>query len=138
MGVLLKNNAASTLLNAIAVDAVELVVAAGEGANFPAVTGTDYFYVTVTDTTGAQEVMKVTGRTSDTLAITRAQDGTAASSFAANSLVEMRINVASVQDSITVASEGVTGGTGSAGAGNQYVEITIDGTTYRVLHDGTS
>lgn len=34
-------------------------------------------------------------------------------------------------------SSGDTGGTGSAGAGNQYVELTIDGTTYKVLHDGT-
>lgn len=30
-----------------------------------------------------------------------------------------------------------TGGTGSAGAGNQYVEIEIAGNTYKVLHDGT-
>ena len=32
---------------------------------------------------------------------------------------------------------GGTGGSGSAGAGNQYVEINIDGTTYKCLHDGT-
>lgn len=40
-------------------------------------------------------------------------------------------------DSTKVGSDGTTGGTGSAGAGNQYVEMTIDGTTYKVLHDGT-
>jgi hypothetical protein len=34
-------------------------------------------------------------------------------------------------------SSGTTGGTGSAGSGNQYVEIKIEGTTYKVLHDGT-
>jgi trimeric autotransporter adhesin len=34
-------------------------------------------------------------------------------------------------------SDGGTGGTGSAGAGNQYVELNINGTTYKVLHDGT-
>jgi hypothetical protein len=33
--------------------------------------------------------------------------------------------------------DGDTGGTGSAGAGNQYVELEINGTTYKVLHDGT-
>jgi hypothetical protein len=32
---------------------------------------------------------------------------------------------------------GVTGGTGSAGAGTQHIEIEADGVTYRVLHDGT-
>lgn len=35
-------------------------------------------------------------------------------------------------------SDGTTGGTGSAGAGTQYVELTIGGTTYKVLHDGTA
>jgi len=34
-------------------------------------------------------------------------------------------------------SSGTTGGTGSAGAGNQYVELEIAGTVYKVLHDGT-
>lgn len=32
---------------------------------------------------------------------------------------------------------GTTGGSGSAGAGNQYIEISVAGTTYKVLHDGT-
>lgn len=30
-----------------------------------------------------------------------------------------------------------TGGTGSAGSGNQYVELNIGGTVFKVLHDGT-
>ena len=34
-------------------------------------------------------------------------------------------------------SSGVTGGAGSASAGAQYVEVTVDGVTYKVLHDGT-
>jgi hypothetical protein len=34
-------------------------------------------------------------------------------------------------------SSGVTGGTGSGGAGNQYVQLTVNGVTYKVLHDGT-
>jgi len=33
--------------------------------------------------------------------------------------------------------DGTTGGAASAGAGSQYVEITVAGTTYKVLHDGT-
>lgn len=35
------------------------------------------------------------------------------------------------------ASDGTTGGSGSAGAGNQYVELWIGGTGYKILHDGT-
>jgi hypothetical protein len=34
-------------------------------------------------------------------------------------------------------SAAVTGGTGSAGAGKQYVVITIGGVKYKLLHDGT-
>jgi len=34
-------------------------------------------------------------------------------------------------------SDGTTGGSGSAGSGNQYVELNINGTTYKMLHDGT-
>lgn len=34
-------------------------------------------------------------------------------------------------------SNGVTGGSGSGGAGNQYVQMTVNGTTYKLLHDGT-
>ena len=34
-------------------------------------------------------------------------------------------------------SSGTTGGTGSAGSGNQYIELNIGGTTYKILHDGT-
>lgn len=44
-----------------------------------------------------------------------------------------------VDDAVTniVTGDGTTGGSGSAGTGNQYVEITVNGTTYKVLHDGT-
>ena len=33
-------------------------------------------------------------------------------------------------------SDGGTGGAGSAGAGNQYIEIEVNGNVYKVLHDG--
>lgn len=39
-------------------------------------------------------------------------------------------------DFLTAISDGDTGGAGSAGAGNQYVEVQIGSTTYKVLHDG--
>jgi hypothetical protein len=32
---------------------------------------------------------------------------------------------------------GAIGGTSSAGSGKQYVAITINGVTFKVLHDGT-
>lgn len=37
-----------------------------------------------------------------------------------------------------VKSDNSTGGTGSAGAGNQYISLTLpNGTSYKVLHDGS-
>jgi hypothetical protein len=144
MAIILSNNVASTLLSAIGTGDTSLVVASGDGVLFPSPTGGDHFYITVIETSGALEIMKVTSRSSDTLSLTRAQDGTAAASFTAGARIEMRVNAASVEDAVSeataniVTGDGTTGGTGSAGAGNQYVEITVGGTTYRVLHDGTS
>ena len=37
----------------------------------------------------------------------------------------------------TISTTNVTGGSGSAGSGSQYVELSIAGTTYKLLHDGT-
>ena len=36
-----------------------------------------------------------------------------------------------------VVSPATTGGTGTAGSGNQYVELEINGVVYKILHDGT-
>ena len=33
-------------------------------------------------------------------------------------------------------SDGTTGGTDSAGTGKQYIEMTVNGITYKILHDG--
>lgn len=37
-----------------------------------------------------------------------------------------------------VTSSGTTGGSGSAGSGNEYILMTINGVTYKVLYDGVS
>ena len=60
---------------------------------------------------------------------TSVSDITAAALTASTLLVEKSGEIAT--------SDGTTGGTGSAGAGNQFVELVIGGTTYKVLHDGT-
>ena len=96
MPVQLLNNASSTLASAISDTDVELSLASGGGANFPSITSPDFFYITVVGTAGNLEIMKVTTRAGDVLSITRAQDSTSASAFSAGSLVEMRINVASI------------------------------------------
>ena len=100
MPVILKNNAVgyvSTTVNAVDIG---IVLNAGNGAAFPALSAGEYFYATLSDTTGAYEVVKVTARSTDTLAVTRAQEGTVALSFNSGSRLEARVTAQSVIDAI--------------------------------------
>ncbi len=89
------NNASSVIADAggISAGALSLTVTAGHGDRFPAVSAPHYFMVTLVDTSGNREIVKVTARTalSNTMTIVRAQEGTSARAFAAGSLVELRI-----------------------------------------------
>jgi hypothetical protein len=58
------------------------------------------------------------------------------SSDSAGGGVVAAITTNRIDDGVALTS-GTTGGTGSAGAGNTYVEINVNGTNYKVLHDGT-
>jgi hypothetical protein len=98
MGVILKNNATSTITTAISASDVGLAVAAGTGSLFPTLGASDYFYATLVSSSGTYEVIKVTARVSDTMVIVRAQEGTTAQSFASGSRFELRVTAASIQD----------------------------------------
>jgi hypothetical protein len=77
---LFANNATTTLASVLSDSATSCDVASGTGALFPSPTGGSYFMMTFTDTaTGLiNEIVKVTARTSDTMTIVRAQEGTVA------------------------------------------------------------
>ena len=92
MSVLYSNNAYSTLASAINASATSITVATGEGARFPAISTTgDYFYLTLANAS-VNEIVKVTARSSDTMTITRAQDGTTAQSFSTSDSVQLKVN----------------------------------------------
>lgn len=97
------NNAASTLLTALGPIDTTLIVAAGHGAKFPATTGGNYFYVTLTDAVGQFEVVKVTNRLGDTLTVTRAQDNTVGATWDAGDAVELRVVAAAINELANVA-----------------------------------
>lgn len=101
MGVQFKNNAESTLADAIGTSDLGITVASGEGADFPTLGVGDYFYLTLQDTAGLYEVVKVTARTSDDMTIVRAQEGTNAAAFAAGSLCELRVTAQGIVDAST-------------------------------------
>lgn len=94
-GILTKNNAASTLATAIGTVDTTIALAAGTGDRFPAITGGNWFYLTlVAATTGVVEIVRINARVADTLTVVRAQDGTVASAFALGTVVEMRLTSA--------------------------------------------
>ncbi len=114
---LFANNASAKLASAITDSALALSVQAGQGADFPAPTGADYFLATLISST-ALEIIQVTDVTVDTFTIVRAQEGTAAAAFAAGDTVELRLTAATMtaheaftNDAELVAIAGLTSGT---------------------------
>jgi hypothetical protein len=95
---LFTNNAYSTLASSITDIATTMTVATGEGARFPAVSGSDYFYVTLVDTSNNMEIVKVTARSTDTFTIVRGQDGTSGTGFSASDRVELRPTAAAIEE----------------------------------------
>ncbi len=91
--ILWENNATSALDAGINAGALSMTVTAGHGDRFPAVETPHYFMVTLVDTSGNREIVKVTQRTltSNTMTIVRAQEGTSALPFEAGDIVELRI-----------------------------------------------
>lgn len=128
MTILFTNNASATLASALASAATSMTVSSGQGAYFPVIAGTDYFYVTLVDTSNNLEIVKVTGRASDVLTIVRAQDGTAARSFAGGDKVELRITATGMNaklDTENFNARNVSTGSGLTGGGNLSADRTL-------------
>lgn len=102
MAQLFKNNAVSKLTAAIDTDDTSIVVESGEGAVFPAISGGDYFLLTLVGLDNGKEsvweIVKVIGRVGDTLTITRAQDNTTARSWGIGTVCELRLTAAALDD----------------------------------------
>lgn len=86
---LFKNFARSTLAGSITNVATSLTVQPGDADKFPVVAGSDFFLAGIVDASGNAELVKCTARSggSNTLTVTRAQEGTTALSFAAGSFI---------------------------------------------------
>jgi hypothetical protein len=96
MAILFTNNASATIASTISSSATSITVASGQGAEFPVLTGADYFIATLVDTSNNIEIIKVTARSSDTMTVVRAQESTAARSYTAGSLLELRVTAATL------------------------------------------
>ena len=93
----LTNNATTTTASAISATDLSVVVASGTGSLFPILGGTDYFYATLQGVHNLYEIVKVTARVADTMTIVRAQEGTTALYFPANSRFEIRVTVQNIK-----------------------------------------
>jgi hypothetical protein len=92
------NNANTTLASSLTAIATSMSVTSA--SSFPVLVGTDYFYCTLTDvaTNLVIEIVKVTVTTGTTWTITRGQDGTTGTAFAAGDTVSLRLVRASLDD----------------------------------------
>ncbi len=122
------NNASATLAAAINTTATSLSVASGQGAYFPALAGTNYFYATLVDASNNLEIVKCTARSGDVLTVTRAQDGTSARSFVAGDKLELRVTAAGMnakQDTEDFNARSIGTGGGLTGGGNLSADRTL-------------
>lgn len=85
------NNPSSLMASGIAPSDTTVTVTAGQGALFPALSAGQIAVGTFEDTSGNLEVVHFTARTTDTMTMVRAQEGTTALSFASGSRVELRV-----------------------------------------------
>jgi hypothetical protein len=90
------NLASAALASGISSGATSLTVATGEGAEFPSISGSDYFWAVLSEGS-TTEIVKVTARSSDTLTIVRAQQGTSASAFTTAATVSQRLTKSTLE-----------------------------------------
>ena len=105
------NNASSTLAVAITTTTTSLTLAAGTGAKFPALSGGNWFMLTLYSVTGVTEslweIVKCTARSGDVLTVVRAQEGTTASSWSIGTPVELRLTASVASDLVTEVYTGI-------------------------------
>tara|TARA_R100000995_G_scaffold73329_2_gene42132 strand:- start:67 stop:675 length:609 start_codon:yes stop_codon:yes gene_type:complete len=137
------NNAFGTLSASINSSVTTIALDSGQGAKFPSITGTDFFFATLIDTSNNLEIVKVTARSSDSMTVVRAHDNTTARSFSIGDRFELR-PVAALFESITngVGIIGEVNAVSSAGAislTHLVTEVTTGGSAIAIsLANGTA
>ena len=100
MGIKLTNNAFATLAAGINSSATSITLTSGQGARFPTLTASDYFYATLIDTSNNLEIVKCTARSTDVLTVVRAQESTTARAYSTGDRIEIRITAQTFLDSV--------------------------------------
>lgn len=116
MAIKFTNNAFGTLASSILSTDLAISLTAGQGARFPVLGATDWFYADLLDASGNLELVKVTARVTDALTVVRGQDGTTARAYTAGDRLELRLCSAALNDIINPIVQLVTGGSVTANA----------------------
>ena len=95
MAVKFSNNGKTTLASGITNSATSITV--NDGSVFPSLSGSDTFFMTLEDTSGNTEIVSVSAVSSNTLTVTRAQEGTTARAFSAGDKAENRLTAAGLK-----------------------------------------
>jgi hypothetical protein len=146
MAILFKDNASGKLAAPIISTDTSIVLETGQGEKFPSPTGDNYFPITLVGVIdgieASWEIVYCTTRVTDTLTITRGQEGTIASNWVAETKVELRLTTGSLQEVISESVDinsgtidGTTIGGTTAAAGN-FTTVTTS-TPIAVASGGT-
>ena len=116
MSVLFKNNVTATLAAGISDTVTTIVVSSGQGSRFPTLSGGNYFYATLYDSSNNVEIVKVTARTTDTLTVVRGYDNSTAHSYVTGDSIAMRLTAGALADITAYTPSGNISATTIAGA----------------------
>lgn len=94
--ILFSNNASGALSADITDSATTLVLASGPEALFPSPSASEYSYMTLTDSSGNIEIVKLTARSGTSCTIVRGQDGTSARAWLAGDSVSVRLTASAL------------------------------------------
>jgi hypothetical protein len=94
MGIKFANSAYATLASGINSSATSITLTTGQGARFPTLSGGDFFYATLIDTSNNLEIIKCTARSTDVLTVVRGQESTTARAYSTGDRIELRVTAA--------------------------------------------
>lgn len=111
------NNGSGLLAAGIGDIDTSLTLESGKGSLFPSPSPGQYALLTIEDTLGNIEIVRMTSRAGDVLTVTRAQEGTIALSFASGSRVELRVTAGLLNELIQRSGDTFTGDLDFTGGG---------------------
>lgn len=133
MAVKFSNNGKTTLSSGITTSATSLTVA--DGSLLPAITGSESFFLTLEDTSGNVEIVKVTARSGNSLTVTRAQESTTARAFSAGDKAENRLTAAGLNSFVSDSGDTMTG---DLSFGDNLKTTYGADDDLEIYHDGTN